>query len=215
MGLKISSNTKFIAGPYTYKEILQANYNDLYNRAELAVNYLVRLQDKIGKMLPTAKRQLPEESDEIKEGTQEYFVKYIFMRSLYAFAEEIWKIIQAQCVELAEGHKKHHDYIEDSKIALNKTLGILETEPFDKLLSKETFDLSELYELLQRFENNPHDFIVFRQGCISWSFLDIMGTIKNDSIIPETLRTVCIRDVFPIKPSIGHLLDDDDNVRAY
>ena len=159
---------------------------------------------------------LPRNHEELKRAeSQTNFVNYIRLRSLYAFAEKIWKVIEELCRKLAEAENSARELIEDSKGALDKTLGVAETIPFEKLVDQKTFGLDELNELLLSFKNNPHDFIVLRHSRGTWSFLDIMGTIANYGLMYEGLLSAALSDDLPSGPSIGQLLADDKPIRFY
>ena len=97
MGLKINSKTKIIKYPYTRREMMQEYQSDLWNRAEAVASNLLDLQKKVVNMLSEAKRLLPGNHEELKGAeAQTNFVNYIRLRSLYAFAEKIWKVIEEQ-----------------------------------------------------------------------------------------------------------------------
>ena len=210
--LQINSKTKIYKEPYTRKEILQESYTSLWNRAEAVASDFLDLQKKVVEMLPEAKRLLPKNHEELKEEeAQANFVNYIRLRSLYAFAERIWKVIEEQCRKLAEAENSARELIEDSKGALDKTLGVAETIPFEKLIDQKAFGLDEMNKLLLRFENDPYDFQVFQ----NWSFRDIMGTITNCGLMYEGLLSSALSGDFPSGPSIGQLLADDKPIRFY
>ena len=210
--LKINSKTKIYREPYTRKEILQEYQSGLWNRAETVAGDLLDLQNKVVEMLPEAKRLLPKNHEELKEEeAQANFVNYIRLRSLYAFAERIWKVIEELCRKLAEAENSARELIEDSKGALDKTLGVAETIPFEKLIDQKAFGLDEMNKLLLRFENDPYDFQVFQ----NWSFRDIMGTITNCGLMYEGLLSDALSDNIPSSPSIGQLLADDKPIRFY
>lgn len=210
--LQINSKTKIYKEPYTRKEILQESYTSLWNRAEAVASDFLDLQKKVVEILPEAKRLLPKNHEELKEEeAQANFVNYIRLRSLYAFAERIWKVIEEQCRKLAEAENSARELIEDSKGALDKTLGVAETIPFEKLIDQKAFGLDEMNKLLLRFENDPYDFQVFQ----NWSFRDIMGTITNCGLMYEGLLSSALSGDFPSGPSIGQLLADDKPIRFY
>ena len=210
--LKINSKTKIYREPYTRKEILQEYQSGLWNRAEAVASDFLDLQKKVVEMLPEAKRLLPKNHEELKEEeAQANFVNYIRLRSLYAFAERIWKVIEEQCRKLAEAENNDEYLIEDAITALDKTLGVAETIPFEKLIDQKAFGLDEMNKLLLRFENDPYDFQVFQ----NWSFRDIMGTITNCGLMYEGLLSDALSDNIPSSPSIGQLLADDKPIRFY
>ena len=210
--LKINSKTKIYREPYTRKEILQEYQSGLWNRAETVAGDLLDLQNKVVEMLPEAKRLLPKKHEELKEEeAQANFANYLRLRSLYAFAEKIWKVIEELCRKLAEAENNDEYLIEDAITALDKTLGVAETIPFEKFIDQEASGLDELNKLLLRFENNSHDFQVFN----NWSLLDIMGTITNCGLMYEGLLSDALSDNIPSSPSIGQLLADDKPIRFY
>jgi hypothetical protein len=217
MAIKINSKTKVSQGPYTRKEMMQEYQSGLWNRADEVASAILDLQKEVVEMLPEAKRLLPRNYEELKGAeSQTNFVNYIRLRSLYAFAEEIWKVIEVQCSKLAEAENDNaRELIDDCEGALDKTLGVSETIPFEKLVDQKTFGLDELNELLLSFKNNPHDFIVLRHSRGTWSFLDIMGTIANYGLMYEGLLSAALSDDLPSGPSIGQLLADDQSIRFY
>ncbi len=216
MALKVNSKTKVIQDPYTRREMMQKYQSGLWNRAEAVASAILDLQKEVVEMLPEAKRLLPRNYEELKGAkVQANFVNYIRLRSLYAFAEEIWKVIEEQCSKLVEAENDARELIDDCKGALDKTLGVSETIPFEKLVDQKTFELDELNELLLSFKDNPHDFIVLRHSRGTWSFLDIMGTIANYGLMYEGLLSAALSDDLPSGPSIGQLLADDQSIRFY
>ena len=125
--------------------------------------------------------------------------------------KKIWKVIEELCRKLAEAENNDEYLIEDAITALDKTLGVAETIPFEKFIDQEASGLDELNKLLLRFENDPYDFQVFQ----NWSFRDSMGTITNCGLMYEGLLSSALSGDFPSGPSIGQLLADDKPIRFY
>lgn len=202
---------KSIHVSYTRKDIMEDNYSNLWSKADTLANKLVNLQEKVIGLLPEANRLLPSRVEALKdEEAQANFLNYIRLRALYAFAEKLWKVIEEQSRKLAEAHDKDNRYErENAEAALEKTLNIAATIPFDELTTKPENGLTNLYNYLLLFQGVPNDFQVFRE----LSFRDIIGTADystNGTILKST-----IDDEYPTSPNIGELLDDDEMIRVY
>lgn len=187
------------------KDILKGDYPELWSKADTLAHKLVNLQEKVIGLLPEAKRLLPSRVGALKKKeAQGFFLNYIRLRALYAFAEELWKAIKEQSRKLAETtrHQYHFD-MEDAEEALGKTLNIAATIPFDELTTKPENELTDLYNFLLLFQGVPNDFQVFRE----LSFRDIVGS--SNYLTNGTFLKSAIDDQYPTSSNIGKLLDDE------
>lgn len=204
---------KSIHVSYTRKDIMDNYYPDLWDKAEMVADKLANLQEKVTGLLPEAKKLLPNSAEALKEEkAQADFLSYIRLRALYAFAEELWKVIEEQSRNLAEAHDKDNHYDkEDAEAALEKTLNIAATIPFDDLINNQKYGLLELYEIKQRlaFECEVLAIrpikVLDPYGMLS----DIVGAIRLGNLMSEYWLRLAIDDKCPTNPDIGKLLDDD------
>ncbi len=209
MQLRISSEHRT---PFTRKEIMEEHHQDLWQKTEHVAEILLSLQKEVVALLPEAKKRLPKDVDELKEpSAQMNFLDYLYLRSLFGFAEGVWMALKAQCCELAETQTRDRYDDEKRKEAeemLVKTLRVATSIPFVELPSAQEKKLEVIKEYLLCFDDNPSDFRVHK-----WTFKDIVECEKNNgSLMSAGLLRDTLADDFPIKPSIGRLLDDDKTI---
>lgn len=203
---------KSIHVSYTRKDIMEDNYSNLWSKADTLANKLVNLQEKVIGLLPEANRLLPSRVEALKdEEAQANFLNYIRLRALYAFAEKLWKVIEEQSRKLAEAHDKDNRYErENAEAALEKTLNIAATIPFDDLTNNQKCGLLELDEITERLGIRPVKVL-----CPGGMLCDIVGAIKLGNLMSEYWLKVTIDDEYPTTSDIGELLDDDEMIRVY
>lgn len=210
MPLKINKDTKVI---YTAKDILEAEYPEMWQKATEAVDKLIALQKDLVTIIPKSKENIPTGFGQLQNReARTCFIKYIYLLSLYAFANKVAQMLEVQCRDLAEKENgKFRDETEDAMWALEKTLDSFETMPWDEPLQDNEDGLLRLNELKEQFKQNM-DWKVLP----SWSFTDIVGTIKTSGIQNESLWNNVNECPVPCESNIdGLLVDDNEMIRIY
>ena len=204
MAIKITANTK----PWhTRRELIEDYYPELWESANGCVSKLKELQNRCVERLPFSKAQLPNNYVGLQEmEAQVWLLEYIYLRSLYAFANEMWTMIDKRCRDLADA-KNNGDYrdIDDKEQALSTILEAVSKIPFEELISNQITDFYRLVSIVDHIDKNRIDFSVYAY----WHFHDIVGTLNNHGILYHDLWKDAVSDVFPTSSRIGELLDDD------
>lgn len=201
---------------YTHAEILEDDYPELWDKAQELVVRLTALQEKIIPTLPKLHNQLPANIQELQTPEAQINLQtYILARSLYAFAEKVFMLLDKQCTELAKAlNEKDSDAEDDALAEVERTLEILSNAPLEEIVSDSVTGLLRLSSVTYKFEHRL-DFPVFHMEKADWTFHDIMGTIASLGLCYEDLLQDAINCAFPNCVSVGKLLDDDTMQRVY
>lgn len=208
MKFRINKDTKV---SYTLKEIMENEQSELWNKALVCVKVLSEVQKHIVDILPDCRKQLPTHFADLQdEKAQSVLMNHIRLRSLYAFSDYIFKMIEKQCKDLAEcsGHADSEEA--DAAAVLQTTLTIVSEIPFDSLINDTVTGLLRINEIKDRLHGGL-DFIVYSN---LW-FRDIIGTIDNHGLTDESLWLSVVESQDPVCSNIKELLDDDKMVRIY
>lgn len=204
--------TRATARPvYTHAEILECDYPELWDKAQELVVRLTALQEKIIPTLPKLHQQLPTNIQQLQTPEAQINLQsYIIARSLYSFAERVFKLLDEQCTELAKALNTHDKYAEDDALAeVKRTLEILANAPLEEIVSDSVTGLLRLSSVIDRFKYT----LVVSVG--KWEFHDIMGVIAHYGLCREDLLQDTINCALPTCVSVGTLLDDDTMRRVY
>ncbi|MBR3977686.1 MAG: hypothetical protein IKJ95_07675 [Bacteroidaceae bacterium] len=206
---------------YTLRDFLECEYPELLEAAESGCAVLTGLQNAIVELLPLSKRLLPGDIKQLADvGAQANLMACIYHHSLFAFADKVYTILNAQCTALAEA--LNSNLKADEEVAANKlekTLRSLGNIPFDKLLDNSATCLLRL-EVFKDYLQERLDFIVIPifdlTGKIHahWSFRDITGSIAMNGL-DERLLNDFINAPLPDAPTIGKVVDDETLQRIY
>ena len=208
MTLRINKDIKV---SYTLKDIMENEHSELWNQAVTCVKVLSEVQKHIGDLLPDCRKQLPAHFADLQdEKAQSVLMKHIRFRSLYAFSECIFKMIEKECKDLAECSSCSGSEKADAAAVLQTTLTKVSEIPFDSLMNDTVTGLLMINEIKDRLHEGL-DFIVYS----NWSFRDIVGTIDNHGLIDESLWVSVVESQDPICSNLKELLDDDKMVRIY
>lgn len=201
---------------YTHAEILEWDYHELWDKAQELVVRFTALQEKIIPTFPKLHQQLPTNIQELQTPEAQINLQsYILARSLYAFAEKVFTLLDEQCTELAKAlNVEDSDAEEDALAKVKRTLEILANAPLEDIASNPQTGLQRLSSVTYEFERRL-DFPVFHMEKADWTFHDIMGTIANLGLCYEDLLQDAINCTLPTCISIGKLLDDDTMQRVY
>ena len=204
--------TRATARPvYTHAEILECDYPELWDKAQELVVRLTALQEKIIPILPKLHQQLPTNIQQLQTPEAQINLQsYILARSLYSFAERVFKLLDEQCTELAKALNTHDRYAEDDALAeVKRTLEILANAPLEEIVSDSVTGLLRLSSVIDRFK------YTLGVSVGKWEFHDIMGVIAHYGLCREDLLQEATNDALPIQVSVGKLLDDDTMQRVY
>ena len=208
MTLRINKDTKV---SYTPKDNMENEHSELWNKALACVKVLSEVQKHIVDLLPDCRKQLPTHFADLQdEKAQSVLMKHIRFRSLYAFSECIFKMIEKECKDLAECSSCSGSEKADAAAVLQTTLTKVSEIPFDSLMNDTVTGLLMINEIKDRLHEGL-DFIVYS----NWSFRDIVDTIDNHGLIYESLWVSVVESQDPVCSNIKELLDDDKMVRIY
>jgi hypothetical protein len=197
---------------YTHAEILECDYPELWDKAQELVGSHTALQKMIIPALPKLHQQLPTNIQKLQTPEAQMNLQtYILARSLYAFAERVFTLLDEQCTELAKAlNEKDSDAEKDALAKLERTLDILANAPLEEISSDPVTGLLRLSDVTYEFEHRLYFMVFYRAG-----FHDIMGIIAHSGLCYEALLQEAINDALPIQISVGKLLDDDTMQRVY
>ena len=204
--------TRTTARPvYTHAEILECDYPELWDKAQELVVRLTTLQESIIPILPKLHQQLPTNIQQLQTPEAQINLQtYILARSLYSFAERVFKLLDEQCTELAKALNTHDRYAEDDALAeVKRTLEILANAPLEEIVSDSVTGLLRLSSVIDRFK------YTLGVSVGKWEFHDIMGIIAHYGLCREDLLQDTINCALPNCVSVGKLLDDDTMQRVY
>ena len=204
--------TRTTARPvYTHAEILECDYPELWDKAQELLVRLTTLQESIIPILPKLHQQLPTNIQQLQTPEAQINLQtYILARSLYSFAERVFKLLDEQCTELAKALNTHDRYAEDDALAeVKRTLEILANAPLEEIASDSVTGLLRLSSVIDRFK------YTLGVSVGKWEFHDIMGIIAHYGLCREDLLQDTINCALPNCVSVGKLLDDDTMQRVY
>ena len=195
MGLKITRGSQ----AYTYSEIMADSYPELWKRAQGQADRLAELQEKLLDRLKDFQKPITDPE------------AYIYFRSVFAFAHELWNVLDGRCLSLAKASNgADHVAVDDAICELRYILGCMDGMPMG-IMCDDSFGILNLNELL--LQHKPRiDFVVFPR---CWRFSDIVGYYSAHGSHPEDLLEIAGADAIPETVTIGKLLDDDTLVRIY
>lgn len=200
---------------YTYRQVMETDYQSLWEGAQKYVKHLAQVQAQIIDVLPKYKSLLPNEFIELKgEKEQTNLLNYIRLCSIYTFADKAFHTLDKFCRDLVDSEGKHdQEGIEDliqKIVALSNTL-------LDDIITDDVTGFLRLSAKWQEFRDKSIilDWIVFKLENANWSFGDIVGTIDNQGMCDEGLWRDATQNKDPEAVSVGTLLDSDEMIRIY
>ena len=203
--------TRATAPAYTYAEIVDGDYPEQWIKAQALAHRLAALQEKTIPTLPYLHQQLPADIKQLQTTDAQMALQtYILARSLYAFADKVFRLLDELCTSLSKALNESDRYDEENALAkFERTLEILDHAPLEDIVSDSVTGLQRLSDVTHEFE--CLDFPVFGK----WLFHDMMGRIASSGLCCEDLLRDAINDVPPTHISVGTLLDDDTMQRVY
>ncbi len=200
---------------YTYRQVMETDYQPLWEGAQKSVNHLTQVQARIIEVLPKYKSLLPNEFIELKgEKEQTNLLNYIRLCSIYTFAGEAFQTIDKLFRDLVDSKGKHdQEGIEE----LNQKIVVLCNTSLDDFITDDITGFQRLCAKWQELRDKSIilDWIVFKLENANWSFGDIVGTINNQGMCDEGLWRDATQNKDPEAVSIGTLLDSDEMIRIY
>jgi len=200
---------------YTYRQVMETDYQSLWEGAQKYVKHLAQVQAQIIDVLPKYKSLLPNEFIELKgEKAQTNLLNYIRLCSIYTFADKAFHTLDKFCRDLVDSKGKHDqegiDDLIQKIVALSNTL-------LDDIITDDVTGFLRLCAKWQEFREKSiiSDWIVFKLERGTWSFGDIVGTINYQGMCDEGLWRDASQNKDPEAVSIGTLLDSDEMIRIY
>ena len=196
---------------YTYRQVMETDYQSLWEGAQKYVKHLAQVQAQIIDVLPKYKSLLPNEFIELKgEKEQTNLLNYIRLCSIYTFADKAFHTLDKFCRDLVDSKGKHdQEGIEE----LNQKIVVLCNTSLDDFITDDITGFQRLCAKWQELRKKSiiTDWTVFKH----WSFGDIVGTINNQGMCDEGLWRDATQNKDPEAVSIGTLLDSDEMIRIY
>ncbi len=200
---------------YTYRQVMETDYQSLWEGAQKYVEHLAQVQAQIIDVLPEYKSLLPNEFIELKEKKMQVnLLNYIRLCSIYTFADKAFQTLDKLCRDLVDSEKKQdHEGIED---LIQKIVALCSTS-LDDFITDAVTGFLRLCAKGQELREKTiiSDWIVFKIEGGTWSFADIVGTIDNQGMCDEGLWHDAIQNKDPKAVSVGTLLDSNEMIRIY
>ena len=194
---------------YTYSEIMEQDYNQLWCESQKYVEHLTLAQENIVKMMPEYKTLLPNEFESLQDKkAQINLLNYIRLRSIYTFADKAFKVLDTLCKDLVNAEGDDLGIMDaSSKIETLNNISL------DDFIKDEVIGFMRLYIKWKELKGKSiiTDWTVFGK----WTFGDIAGSISDKGMCYKKLWQETINDSIPEKVSIGKLLDSDELIRIY
>lgn len=196
--------------PYTYKEIVEIDYPEIWDLAKGCLQIAEAWQEMTVDLMPLYKKRST-------------LLNYLKVRSIYGLARYVADQENRLCHQLAFcDNDQDHDGVDHAKIALADLFEAFgQVDAFDIVQdNKEGFH--KLEQAVEGFGERT-DFHVM--DCYSkedrhstWSFRDITGNLKHGESSRDTLWEAANNSPDPTKPNIDGLMEsEEDNklIRMY
>ena len=196
---------------YTYRDLMKCEFQQLWEESLKYVEHLTQMQKKIAELLPPKRSLLPDEfvKPQVKEA-QMNLLDYLRLRSIYAFADKSFKVLDQLCRDLVDAkNAQDQEGIESNSLKIET---LCKTQ-LDDFISDEITGFQRLCNKMHELRKKSiiYDWTVIK----NWTFGDIVGTINSHGLSHEELWQNAINDSFPDGVSIGALLDSDEMIRIY
>ena len=196
--------------PYTYKEIVEIDYPEIWDLAQRCLQITETWQEMTVELMPLFKKHTT-------------LLNYLKVRSLYGFAYYIAERVNRLCHELAScDNEQDQDGVDNARIALADLFEAFGKVDALDIAQDNTEGFRKLEQAVEGFGERT-DFHVMdcysKEGRHStWSFLDIAGTLKNGESSYDSLWEAVNNSPDPTKPNISGLMEsEEDNkmIRIY
>ena len=218
---KLNISPQKLYGPHTRREIMEEEQSELWKRATKCVKKLSEVQKRVVELLPECRKQLPTQYADLQdEKAQRVLLNHIHLRSLYAFSNSIYRLLDNQCKDLAnciaQRDERQAAAEEEEYEALETTLDTLSKISFDSLIKDTSITGLENINKITEDLNGGEVFYVYSNG--NWEFHDTLNTVRdivNKGIVSEQLWSDAIKSQDPASSDIKELLDDNETLRIY
>jgi hypothetical protein len=205
--------------PYTRREIMEEEQSELWKRATECVKKLSEVQKRVVELLPECRKQLPTQYADLQDKKAlSVLLNHIHLRSLYAFSNSIYRLLDNQCKDLANCIAQRGErQAEEEYEALETTLDTLSKISFDSLIKDTSITgLENINKIKKEDLHGGEVFYVYSNG--NWEFHDTLNTVRdivNKGIVSEQLWSDAIKSQDPASSDIKELLDDNETLRIY
>lgn len=210
---------------YTLRETFENECPDLKALSEQCISDLENWQKMTVKLFPVYLQQvLKANENRTSKMAQLVLMNYIKLRSIYAFAHEIWSQVNSECHHVACAIDENDP--EGETKAKSTLLNCL--EQFGRIqvmdiVKDEVSGFFRLYQQVEEFKSRMDILQVLhrisKDGLhVQSSFRDIVGAIQNEGMLSENLWEMATKSPYPTEPSIGGLMEseeDNEMVRVY
>ena len=178
--------------PYTYKEIIEIHYPEIWETAHECLKRLEVWQNLLLALLPDYKVLVPD---------------YLKLRSIYGLAGFIWDNVNLLCHQLASGYdgQDQVDKVDVQKKLIGLFNAFGQVDIFDIIKDSKT-GFQKLEQTVSGFGNGT-DFPVLT----SLSFQDIVGIVKNHGWNDDGLCKAVKDDATPSETNLGGFMDSEED----
>ncbi|MBQ6306402.1 MAG: hypothetical protein IJK78_07540 [Bacteroidales bacterium] len=196
--------------PYTYKEIVELDYPEIWDLAQRCLQITKTWQEMAVELMPLYKKR-------------PMLQNYLKVRSLYGFAYYIWKQVNCLCHELAYcKNNADMEGADDARIALADLFEAFGKVDVTDIAQDNNQGFHKLQQAVEGFDERTDFHVMDRysnEGLqTKWSYLDIVGTLKNGESSCDSLWEAVNNSSDPTETNIGGLLEseeDNELVRMY
>ena len=209
---------------YTLSEIFKNDYPDLWGSSEKCISELENWQKMMMKLFPVYHQKVLEANENrTSEMAQLVLMNYIKLRTIYAFAREIWNI-NSECHNVAYANNENdHESEEKAKSALVKCLEGFERISIIDVVKDEVSGFFRLYQQVEDYKSRMDILQVLHRISedglhVQSSFRDIIGTIQSEGLLSEHLWEMATKSPYPSELDISGLMEseeDNELIRMY
>lgn len=210
---------------YTLSEIFKNDYPDLWGRSEKCISELENWQKKTVELFPVYHQKVLEANENrTSKMAQLVLMNYIKLRTIYAFARQIWEKVNSECHNVAYAKNDNdHDGEEKATSALVKCLEGFERFSIIDIVKDEVSGFFRLYQQVEDYKSRMDILQVLHRISedglhVQSSFRDIVGTIQSEGMLSEHLWEMATKSPYPSELDISGLMEsEEDNkmVRIY
>ena len=182
--------SQFKQYPPTYREVMEGLYSELWGQANECVDQLIGLQTIIIPTIKSSWKPIAYCTKLIDDALREkqyqlFFIEQLYFRSLYGFAEMIWRTIKRQLRNIAKAKVSNNQKeVEKAINTLENTLAIASKIKWEELANDHATGLLRLKCILKKFKR-PSDFAVLYSGSTNystWTFKPMIDLLENFGI---------------------------------
>ena len=185
--------------PYTYKDIIEIEYPNIWELAHDCMKVLEQCQNMLVELLPIHKGLVPD---------------YLKLRSLYALTGFIWERVNLYCHQMAYSDNNHDQSgIEENREKLSGVFDAFAGVDIIDIVEDGKTGFQKLEQAISGFGAGT-DFYVLA----GYRFSDIVGIVKYQGWNSDGLCTTVKEDTIPSGTNLGGFMDsEEDNkmIRIY